>query len=97
MICFIRVLLCVLHGLLFVANILAGIHISDLYPVVDPSKEMGAGGVFGFLTCLGTFISFLITWAIYDGYRDKDVVSGMAALHAAVIAGIVSGWVYWVA
>lgn len=89
----IKILLGILHGLWFMANIIAANHVAELHPVVDPSKEFGTGPGFGILTCIGTIISLFFT-ANYDKFDDDDNgwLATIASVHTAIVVAIGYGW-----
>jgi len=88
------VILSILHGLLFIANIAMGIHISTVFPKGEGENSLG--GIFGAVTCIMTAISALATAYGYDKSKDISDTALNAACHTVLVAGIAYMWVYWI-
>ena len=84
----------ILHGLWFMANIIAANRVAELHPHVEGRGLISAGVGFGLLTCVGTILSFALTSTyLYPESEDHGWLSLLACMHTVIIVGVVYGWI----
>ncbi len=82
------------HGILFTFNIILAVNVA---PILNPNTEesLGDAGLFGVLGSFGVILSCVASLVLYDmqdAIEDKSVV---AAVHAAIVAGLLYTWYYY--
>ena len=86
---FVKYLLFIAHGVAFTVHILTAIALNEAFPVSDPAQEMGVGGTYGILMCLGTILSGAgCVVYIANDKDERPLKMFIASLHAALLCGM---------
>jgi len=94
---FTYIFLAIAHGIIFTLNIILAI---NLAPILDAGLVPGDGSpaaLFGFLMCLGTIISSLITLGVYmEDLVEIGTIATACSVHSAILAAMAYSYYYYV-